>query len=276
SGGSSKDGRPGTKASAMPAKSSRIAGAMLTLRAKSAVPASTASRIRNIWNLASTAFAIPPRLHWSGNRARSIWRSLFAQIVAVGFRDDLPAILQFHRHQIVGEISRRQLATRLDEGRVVVGAVDGDDEILTRLAFRLGRRPLPDPGQPIRHGENFQFALLHPAQVGRGVKHLAHLVGIAFVQGIEILLDRGFGGRSVVSHGVCSCLRLVFARHSGARAKRTSPESITTIGNMDSGPAPSGASRNDEEVTSRRRLCRRPACRTICRPPLPDRDANDG
>src|SRR6266576_6626662 len=35
-------------------------------------------------------------------------------------------------------------------------------------------------------------------------------------------------------------------RHSGARAKRASPESITTIGIMDSGPAPSGASRNDD------------------------------
>src|SRR6266702_2755495 len=31
-------------------------------------------------------------------------------------------------------------------------------------------------------------------------------------------------------------------RHSGARAKRASPESITTTGSMDSGPAPSGAS----------------------------------
>src|SRR6266851_767712 len=35
-------------------------------------------------------------------------------------------------------------------------------------------------------------------------------------------------------------------RHSGARAKRASPESITMIGSMDSGSAPSGASRNDE------------------------------
>src|SRR5437899_106012 len=31
-------------------------------------------------------------------------------------------------------------------------------------------------------------------------------------------------------------------RHSGSRAQRASPESITTIGSMDSGPAPSGAS----------------------------------
>src|SRR3979411_1716982 len=35
-------------------------------------------------------------------------------------------------------------------------------------------------------------------------------------------------------------------RHSGARVKRASPESITTIGSMDSGPAPRGASRNDD------------------------------
>jgi hypothetical protein len=30
-----------------------------------------------------------------------------------------------------------------------------------------------------------------------------------------------------------------------------SPESITTIGSMDSGPAPSGASRNDEAAVQR-------------------------
>jgi hypothetical protein len=63
---------------------------------------------------------------------------LLAQIVAVGFRDDLPAVTQFHRHQIVGEIARRQLAAHLDEGGLIVGAVDGDDEILARLAFGLG------------------------------------------------------------------------------------------------------------------------------------------
>jgi acyl-CoA synthetase (AMP-forming)/AMP-acid ligase II len=38
----------------------------------------------------------------------------------------------------------------------------------------------------------------------------------------------------------------ITSRHSGARAKRASPESITTTGSMDSGAAPSGASRNDE------------------------------
>src|SRR5258708_24747731 len=32
-------------------------------------------------------------------------------------------------------------------------------------------------------------------------------------------------------------------RHAGARGKGASPESITTIGGMDSGPAPSGASK---------------------------------
>src|SRR3954469_2632818 len=45
------------------------------------------------------------------------------------------------------------------------------------------------------------------------------------------------------------------SRHSGARAKRANPESITTIVSMDSGSAPSGASRNDEGVfLTRRRL----------------------
>src|SRR3954462_7013833 len=69
---------------------------------------------------------------------KSPWKSLFAQIVAVGFRDDLPAVTQFHRHQIIGEIARRQLAAHLDEGGLIIGAVDGDDEILARLAFGLG------------------------------------------------------------------------------------------------------------------------------------------
>src|SRR5437016_3255868 len=100
---------PGTKASAMPATSSRIAGAMLTLRANSAVPASTASRIRNIWNLASTAFRTL-RASIDAETGRGQSGSLLAQIVAVGFRDDLPTIPELHRHQIVGEITRRQLA----------------------------------------------------------------------------------------------------------------------------------------------------------------------
>jgi DNA end-binding protein Ku len=39
-----------------------------------------------------------------------------------------------------------------------------------------------------------------------------------------------------------SCFILNDIGHSGARAKQASPESITTAGNMNSGPAPSGAS----------------------------------
>src|SRR6266478_5038081 len=128
---------PGTKASTMPATSSRIAGAMSTRRANNAVPASTASRIRNIWNLASTASKpSAPQLARKPGEVNSCDRSLLAQIVAVGFRDDLPAVRELHRHQIVGEIARRQLAAHLDEGGGFVGAVDGDDEILARLAFR--------------------------------------------------------------------------------------------------------------------------------------------
>src|SRR3954464_11328871 len=67
-----------------------------------------------------------------------------AQIVAIGFRDDLPTVGQFHCHQVVGEIARWQLAADLDEGGLLVRAVDGDDEILARLAFRLRRGPLAD------------------------------------------------------------------------------------------------------------------------------------
>src|SRR2546430_15804900 len=52
----------------------------------------------------------------------------FPQIVAIRFRYDLPAVGKLHRHQIVGEVARRQLATHLDEGGGIIGAVDGDDK----------------------------------------------------------------------------------------------------------------------------------------------------
>src|ERR1700737_4851938 len=42
------------------------------------------------------------------------------------------------------------------------------------------------------------------------------------------------------------------------RVEDASPEAITTIGSMDSGPAPSGASRNDEVVSLRARQLIRP------------------
>src|ERR1700730_1196054 len=129
----------------MPASSRRIAGATLIRRANSAVPASAASRIRNIWNLASTLFQSLPPLNRRGMQARSMRRSSVPHIVALRFGDDLPAVGKFHRPQIVGEIARRQLAAHLDEGGGFVGAVDGDDEVLARLSFRLGGWPLPDP-----------------------------------------------------------------------------------------------------------------------------------
>src|SRR5436190_1181726 len=81
------------------------------------------SRIRKICNLASMP----------STQRRGAETSV-PQIVAIGFRDDLPAVGKLHRHQIVGEIARRQLAAHLDEGGVVVGTVDRDDEVLTRLA----------------------------------------------------------------------------------------------------------------------------------------------
>src|ERR1700692_38672 len=50
------------------------------------------------------------------------------------------------------------------------------------------------------------------------------------------------GELEAAAQGVVAIELFVFTRHSGARVKRASPESITTIGSMDSGPAPSGAS----------------------------------
>jgi hypothetical protein len=129
---------------------------------------------------------------------------LLAQIVAVGFRDDLPAVGKFHRHQIVGEVARRQLAADLDKGGGIVGAVDGDDEILARLSFRLCGWSLPYQIQPIGQAQDFQLALFLRAQVGGRVEDRAELVGIAVVQAVEIVLDDGFNGGTVVTHRVFS------------------------------------------------------------------------
>src|SRR5206468_7323019 len=106
-----------------------------------------ASRIRKIWNVASTVvrFPLPVQCARTGggvNAAESGW--LLLQIVAIRFRDNLPAVAQFHRHQVVGEITRRQLAAHLDKGGGFVGAVDRDHKILAWLAFGLGGGPLAD------------------------------------------------------------------------------------------------------------------------------------
>src|SRR5258708_19290104 len=84
----------------------------------------------------------------SDSRADPTQTRLFPQIVPVRLRDDPPAVVEFHRHQIVGEIARRQLAAHLDEGGAIVGAVDGDDEILARLAFGLSGPTFPHAPYP--------------------------------------------------------------------------------------------------------------------------------
>src|SRR5258708_19319793 len=112
----------------------------------------------------------------------------------------MPDISEFHRHQIVGKIARRQLAAPLDEGGGFMGAVDGDDKILARLAFSLGGWPLADTTEPVRHGEDLQFAFLQRAQVGRRMEDRAELVGIAFVERVEIVLHYAFNVGTVLIH----------------------------------------------------------------------------
>ena len=73
-----------------------------------------------------------------------------------------------------------------------IGTVDRDDEILPRLALRLRRRPLADTLEPVRHGQDLQLALLHPAQIRGGMEDCAELVGVALIQAIEIMLHHGF------------------------------------------------------------------------------------
>src|ERR1041385_708424 len=124
------------------------------------------------------------------------------QVVAIGFRDDLPAIAELHGHQIVGEIARRQLAAHFYKGGGVVGAVDGDDKILARLALRLGGGTFADASEPVGHFQNLQLAIFMPAQIGGRVKRLADLLGAAFIKAVEVKLNHRFHGRTVVSQGV--------------------------------------------------------------------------
>src|ERR1700722_6623391 len=151
--------------------------------------------------------------------APALWRNAndsFAQIVAVGFGNDLPAVGEFHRHQIIGEIARRQLAAHLDEGGGGIRAVDGDNEILARLALRLGRRPLLHPLQPVGHAQHLQLALFQPAQIRRRVKDRAQCFGTAFIQAVEIVLDHGFDGGTVVTHGGYSgCEKWILSAMAG-------------------------------------------------------------
>src|ERR1019366_8739803 len=172
------------------------------------------------------------------------------------------------------------LAAHLDEGGGMVGAVDGDDEILARLAFRLGGWAFPHPIQPVGHGEDLQLALFQPAQVGRGMKDRGELVGIAFVETVEIILDHGFNGGTVVTHGWCSCLiKMNVARMSEA----TSGAGVAFV------PGCRGVYHRARIratrwliratmccVTSKTRPWGRPACRTVYRPPRPGRCSSDG
>src|SRR5260370_33784267 len=57
----------------------------------------------------------------------------------------------------------------------------------------------------------------------------------------SIVLDR-LKESEAAAQGVGALELFVFTRHSGARVNRAGSESITTIGSMDSGLAPSGAS----------------------------------
>src|SRR6185312_10090724 len=157
---------------------------------------------------ASTATGSLPPLTWRGSPARSMRQRSVAEVVAVRLRDDSPAVGEFHRDQIVGEIAGRQLASHLDERGGFVGTVDAHDDILARLALGLGGWPRSDAIEPVRNGENLQFAFFQPAQVGARVEDFAKLVGIAFIQAVEILLDHGFDAGTIVTHASAPEVRL--------------------------------------------------------------------
>ena len=72
------------------------------------------------------------------------------------------------------------------------------------LPSALAEERFHDAIEPIGHGQNLQFALFQPAQVGRRVEDRRQLVGIAFVQAVEVVVDHGLDGGSVMTHGLLS------------------------------------------------------------------------
>src|SRR3569832_1247795 len=121
------------------------------------------------------------------------------QIIAIRLRYDLPAVGELHRDQIVSEEAWRQLAPDLDEGGLLVGTVDGDDEILARLAFGLAGGTLAHAVEPVGHGQHLQLTLLDPAQIRRRMEDGAELFGITLVKAVEIGLHDGFDARTVLA-----------------------------------------------------------------------------
>src|SRR6202521_883266 len=87
-----------------------------------------------------------------------------------------------------------------------------------------------------------------PARLRAGAAKHVHLDRLEIENGNQV--NQAFGHGSAFNLSVRPATT---TSHSGARARRESPESITTIGSMDSGPAPRGASRNDDltEIAAR-------------------------
>jgi hypothetical protein len=72
------------------------------------------------------------------------------------------------------------------------------------LPSALAEGCLLHPVQPDRQGENAQLAVFHRAQIGGRVKDRSQLLDVAFVHAVEIVLDDGLYGRTIMAHGLCS------------------------------------------------------------------------
>ena len=110
-------------------------------------------------------------------------------------RDDAPAVLGLQQGEIVDEEARRQRTFDLGEGRHRAGLVDRHDAVVARVSLRLRRGTRAHHVEPFVARHVGDFAVLFRIEMRHRVKRRGDLVGIAFVQSVEIgperLLDRG-------------------------------------------------------------------------------------
>ena len=117
-----------------------------------------------------------------------------------------------HRHGIVSENHNTAQLPPIDRRPALR---NGSPALARSFRFRIPQPPAPR-GRQDRAGSQVVYPHTGPTRVG------------PFLFGIAVFLS---GRRDVPSP--------IEGRHSAARVKRASPESITTIGSRDSGPAPS-------------------------------------
>ena len=113
---------------------------------------------------------------------------------------DLPLSLDLEETEVIREVARRDLTLQLYERRRRRALVDLDDLVVARKPSRLCGRAAADRFQPFVTGQWRERAVLLVRQRTRRMEDGGELVGIAFVQSVEISLRGGFDGLEVVRH----------------------------------------------------------------------------